>query len=408
MPPRPNSTRVRWLFRNCFSSSSFASSQQQWSLQTLAGLKPIPETAKLLLHDVSERLTHQQSRIEQDIIRRLLPSTTTVGRQQKKHVDHLIHLHQDTTRLCQQLLSSQVMERWNTADQSVVASTFQQVRDRHATSIERYMDLVLLCDDEQTRLEKNTLEPAIQSILQARWGILLLCDHYVKLSSDRCRSFPHGAVSIDCPVVPAVVQEAVTEAKHICEAHWLTAPDVVLLETRPNTMTATIIRPWLHHAFVELLKNAMHATLSVATNRNTIDGPPPPRIELEASYQHIDIIDSGKMTKRSFLQVDIRDQGIGLPNFHNRDDDDDSDGGEMFRLGQSSLAVRWDRLKEQQSYAAVRSPMNSLGVGLPTSRMMMRHFGGNVQLLPGSSGGCTARIHVPLDVTLREPIVPHP
>jgi len=29
----------------------------------------------------------------------------------------------------------------------------------------------------------------------------------------------------------------------------------------------------------------------------------------------------------------------------------------------------------------VRSPLQSLGVGLPLSRMMMQHFGGNVELL---------------------------
>jgi len=85
-----------------------------------------------------------------------------------------------------------------------------------------------------------------------------------------------------------------------------------------------------------------------------------------------------------------------------------------FMIGTSSSstssASKWDRLNVQQSYAPVRSPLNSLGVGLPVSRMMLRHFGGDVALRArqaddGDFGGpgCVATITLPLDTTILEP-----
>ena len=47
--------------------------------------------------------------------------------------------------------------------------------------------------------------------------------------------------------------------------------------------------------------------------------------------------------------------------------------------------------------------MSSLGVGLTASRDLMRHFGGNVLLMPNQHGsGCTARVILPLNADILE------
>ena len=61
------------------------------------------------------------------------------------------------------------------------------------------------------------------------------------------------------------------------------------------------------------------------------------------------------------------------------------DEGWAFGSACSLLQVRWDRLHEQQSYATVRQPLSSLGVGLTLSRLMMRAFGGDLYL--SNNGG---------------------
>jgi pyruvate dehydrogenase kinase 2/3/4 len=81
-----------------------------------------------------------------------------------------------------------------------------------------------------------------------------------------------------------------------------------------------------------------------------------------------------------------------------------SDVEEAFRFASSFAGKRWDRLEEQRSYAMVRSPLQSLGVGLPLSRMLLQHFHGNVPLanISGDIGGCTAAINLNKDDMLLE------
>eukprot|EP00978_Attheya_sp_CCMP212_P013998 scaffold35411_cov56-Attheya_sp.AAC.3 len=150
------------------------------SLQSLAGLQLEPDSARAILQDVAARLAGQQLRLE------------TLG-EENKNVRHLHYLHKDTARLCLELCKGPVLlDRWSAADQRVVSTTLEQVRDRHATSLERLVDLI----DSDAASEQT-----VQSITQARWGIQLLCDHYVKGYKQQR---PHGAVSLECALEDVV------------------------------------------------------------------------------------------------------------------------------------------------------------------------------------------------------------
>lgn len=330
----------------------------RWSLRSLASFSLNPDNARVIIQDIANRLAWQQLRLQK------LPEDSNLR--------HLLYLHKDTERLCRQIVgsesSSQVLVRWSDADQRVVSTTLEQVRDRHASALERLVELV---DAAQGA---SDVERQVQSIAQDRWGIQLLCDHYVKLYKAKR---PHGAVSVNCNLLD-VVEEAVTEAKHVCEAHCLASPDIDWKLNSNFLPPLSLVRPWVHHSMVELLKNGMNASVKD-------DSANPPSMKLDFS-----VVDD------KLIQVDIRDYGIGLP-------PDKPDTEIFFRMGHSASAKRWDRLQEQQSYAAVRSPMSSLGVGLTVSRMMMRHFGGNVELFRNDVG-TTARVSLPLqdDILERE------
>ncbi len=78
------------------------------------------------------------------------------------------------------------------------------------------------------------------------------------------------------------------------------------------------------------------------------------------------------------------------------------DIGRAFGFARSSSPVRWDRLHEQQSYAAVRQPLGSLGVGLTLSRLMLRVFGGDLDVSNNDGivgNGCTATLFINYDDT---------
>ena len=85
-----------------------------------------------------------------------------------------------------------------------------------------------------------------------------------------------------------------------------------------------------------------------------------------------------------YLKIQIRDVVMGI-----------EDHGRAFSFACSLSQVRCDRLHKQQSYAAVRQPLSSLGVGLTLSRLMMRAFGGDLYLSNNGgviSNGCTATL----------------
>jgi pyruvate dehydrogenase kinase 2/3/4 len=368
---------------------------------------------------------------------------------------HLLRVHEDTLGRCLQLASRPVVfERWSGPDQRAVASVAEEVRSRHAPGLERWAELASAGPEEG---EAGRAE-ALSRVLQRRLGIQLLCDQIVKLEKGG------NAVASECDVV-AAVHEAYTEAAALCDSHWQAVPDleIEVAEDPPGTgssadhgarrepeefaaVRAAVIRPWLHHALVELFKNAMNASVLQALRRmnggtGASSGALSPtqlahklqdplaevprltvRVRATGAGADADGDCDGDVSKKggrsSAVVVDIQDRGVGLG------DGSPPSVARMFLLGAAARPTgggrrrRWDRLDVQQSYAAVRSPLHGLGVGLPVSRLMMRHFGGDVALLLSRQGGdrddpgggsswggagCLARIRIPLDPDLPEP-----
>lgn len=314
---------------------------KRWSLHGLANLRIKSSTAETILQQVADRLAWQQAHLG-------------------GNASHLQYLHRDTERLCRQLLSSpsQIIQRWTPADQNLISKTLEQIRDRHAASFERFVDL------------ETTSQSDKEDLLRVRYSIQLMCDHYVKLY----KNDGVGAVT-SIENASDLLDPAISQAQQVCESHWMISPEVQIEQTgEMHEAPITIVQPWVHHALVELIKNAFHSTLK----RQPSDPPP---LQVTISCQK----------DENTVCMEIRDFGIGLPSETN------STKPNLFELGYSSAAKRWDRLDEQQSYAAVRSPMSSLGVGLPVSRLMMQHFGGSVTLESprDETGGAVARILLP-------------
>lgn len=365
----------------------------QYSLQALADQRFTSDVARELIGNVAHRLSIQTDACSKLLLERRASSSSQQQRQQRvtDNLHHLLYIHKDTLRQCHQVERHGVLfDRWSRADGHIVAATAEEVRSRHATSLERWVDIVQTSNDRR-------LEDDVSRILQRRWGIQLLCDHIVKLSQ---AGRMHGNVSVQCDVSD-VIQEAYTEAAAVCDAHLQVAPELDF-DDDGTRLTVTVIRPWLYHALVELLKNAMYASVQKViaqqeaneqrSNNTTILNPllyPPP---ITIQVQKDEANDS--------ITIDIIDRGIGIPTTSSSTTDLEL---LLFGFGQSSALQRWDRLKEQQSYAAVRSPLSSLGVGLPISRMMMQHFGGNLQVFPQELG-CRARIQLPCNANILEPL----
>ena len=191
-----------------------------------------------------------------------------------------------------------------------------------------------------------------------------------------------------------VIDDAVTEAKHVADANLGMAPEVIIQPDKSissqDFCPPPLIRSWLHHAIVEITKNAMTSNVQrYMQQSSTVSESTPPSV-------YINIEKETRLSDAShsdFLRIQVIDQGTGL-----------KDKAQAFGFAQSSSQKRWDRLQEQQSYAAVRQPLGSLGVGLPLSTLMMRVFGGDLSLSNHERGndfdsGCTATLLINYDDT---------
>lgn len=282
--------------------------------------------------------------------------------------------------------------KFSSSDRNAVLATFEEIRSRHALTVETLAEVVSdLRNAIQQYKESNKCnqitddhtplvlqEVVVESFLRGRLGIQLLCDHYTGYAKYQR---PYGGISVNCSLLD-VIREAITEAKHICDANTGHAPDVHvrLLEIGSSDVAVgtnsdvediriTLIRPWVHHSLVELLKNAMSANIQICKTCVGADGEefiPPLQIEVVSNPEH------------ERLMIHIIDQGAGL------DPTKCLDSYFQFAKTNSS-AERWDRLQDQQSYATVTAPLAGLGVGLSQSRMMMQVFGGDVSLEDNAS-----------------------
>ncbi|KAG7341587.1 hypothetical protein IV203_023540 [Nitzschia inconspicua] len=310
----------------------------------------------------------------------------------------LQRLHQDTLKQSmyqyQQWTASkqpQTTTTPTTASWKALTKTFQEIQARHALTVETMAELVVGILHPLQYSSQVTHD--IEAFLQTRSIIQLLCDHLVQVGKQQLQQMTEGKVTYKATgavtqnhSVKSIVEAAMFEAGHLCEAHFLTRPQVefvnaiqgrdgVIAESANDDLQATFIRPWLQYTLVELLKNAMAATiehpnpkcigqLSCETNNDQDDE------ETEITHGHCPIFIHISETDRHVL-IQIMDQGGGLAHTNKSIDD-------IFEFAQCSK--KWDRLDDQQTYAMVRSPLRGLGVGLSMSRLQMRHFGGDVVL----------------------------
>ena len=308
-----------------------------------------------------------------------------------KCLQDLIQLHENTYMLPYEVLNGEgkaILHSFTAPNQHYVKEVFDQIESRHGTSVETLADAVISARSivelmaPLTRIKLGSgldllNEDSIESFLHSRLLIQLLCEHYISLHKGK----PTGAISLDTNLVD-VIEDAKQDANQICDANLGVCPEVIIQPAGNNESTNYIARPlirsWSHHAIVELSKNAMKSNVEKWRQQPLVTRelmPPPVYIKI--------------LRNTSYLSIQVIDHGVGL---------DEERKQKAFRFASSSSKKRWDRLEEQQSYAAVREPLGSLGVGLPISRMMLRVFGGDLDLVNrDDNSGCNATIQILYD-----------
>ena len=295
----------------------------------------------------------------------------------RRKLDTIHWIHTDTQQACRHILSL-------SNPQQYLRHTLTEVQARHARTVETLAEMLV------QDLRPHHVDLPVTQFLNQRLGIQLLCEHFVEI----CKGKPYGTIDYQRSVQEAVL-DAVGEANILTQAYYDVIPEIgIHLATNEGNATtttmnssisplATFVGPWLHYTLVELLKNAVTATVE----RHGATAPPPIHIYIGSDELSTWIV--------------VEDQGTGLaPDANSASAATPS--LELFRFAQTRQL--WDRLDEQTTYAMVRSPLKGMGVGLSLSRRMMAYFGGALSLSNSSAGtgGARALVTLPHDLTILE------
>lgn len=207
------------------------------------------------------------------------------------------------------------------------------------------------------------IDVALQRFFSVRIGIQLLMGHYV--ASSRRREQFAGLVQLEGSLAE-IAQKAARQSMHLCQAHLGQTPRIVVEEEGPRPLT--FIPAHLTYALVEVFKNACRAATEAHVSRCAIGGVP----AVMCRISHSD----------TTAEVTVTDRGAGM----------DSAGL------QDAWKFMYTSCKQERksctSTTLLRSPtpLAGHGIGLPMSRLYMRHFGGDLRLVSREGVGTHAHL----------------
>ncbi|KAI9220069.1 alpha-ketoacid dehydrogenase kinase N-terminal domain-containing protein [Blastocladiella britannica] len=238
----------------------------------------------------------------------------------------------------------------------------------------------------------DSIDAPVQSFLDrfymSRIGIRMLIGQHVTLSKQVAAAntpslSPFGTradaandyVGIICTKtnVAQVAQEAIDNARFICEDHYalFSAPPVQLY--CPDDLEFMYVPSHLHHILFELLKNSLRAVVE----RCGPDATEFPPIKI--------VVAEG----REDITIKVSDEGGGIPR----------SGVPLIWTYLYTTAGAANASTSDPNWAApptsdFKAPMAGFGYGLPLSRLYARYFGGDLRIISMEGFGTDAYIHL--------------
>ncbi|KAF9443025.1 mitochondrial pyruvate dehydrogenase [Macrolepiota fuliginosa MF-IS2] len=175
-----------------------------------------------------------------------------------------------------------------------------------------------------------------------------------------------------------IVQEAIENARFVCEEHYamFKGPPVQLI--CPKNLTFPYVPGHLSHIVFELLKNSLRAVVE-RFGVDKEDHFPPIKV----------VVVEGKED----ITIKISDEGGGIP--------------------RSAIPLIWtymyttmegQRIDQDFQASDFKAPMAGFGYGLPLSRLYARYFGGDLRLIAMDGFGTDVYIHLNRLSSSREPL----
>ncbi|KAF6748157.1 mitochondrial pyruvate dehydrogenase [Ephemerocybe angulata] len=211
----------------------------------------------------------------------------------------------------------------------------------------------------------------------SRIGIRFLIGQHVALNTQQAHEDYVGIICTKANVHD-IVQEAIENARFVCEEHYamFKGPPVQLI--CPPSLTFAYVPGHLSHICFELLKNSLRAVVE----RYGVDH--------EDHFPPIKVI---VVEGKEDITIKISDEGGGI--------------------ARSAIPLIWTYMyttMEEQSLeenfvsSDFKAPMAGFGYGLPLSRLYARYFGGDLRLISMDGFGTDVYIHLNRLSSSREPL----
>lgn len=210
----------------------------------------------------------------------------------------------------------------------------------------------------------------------SRIGIRVLAGQYLALRAEPLKNYVGMICSRTSPF--EIVRHAANDATMMCSRKYGDAP-VVEINGRLD-LTFPYVPTHLHYILLELLKNAMRATVE---KHGIYSDLPPVVVIIADSPENEDIV------------IKVADEGGGIPRSQI-----DKIWSYLFTTADPQIQEGFIGDKDHSS----DSPLAGLGYGLPISRSYARYFGGDLDILSMEGFGTDAFVHLARLGDSREPV----
>jgi len=237
----------------------------------------------------------------------------------------------------------------------------------------------------------------------SRIGIRVLAGQYLALRQQHLNPYTDNPnndyLGIICKHTSPheIVLHAAEDAAWMCQRHFGEAPEVMV--SGNIDLTFAYIPAHLHYILLELIKNAMRATMekhfaSDGDDYSDIDDVPPINVVIADSLENEDVV------------IKISDEGGGIPRSNMR-----HIWSYLFTTASPSVQEKLTSLDDDNTGDdeavqdhSIHSPLAGLGYGLPISRSYARYFGGDLSIMSMEGYGTDCFLHLKRLGDSREPL----
>lgn len=231
-------------------------------------------------------------------------------------------------------------------------------------------------------LNKDVATKFLDEMIQARIGIRIIAEHHLNIALATPEN-PNNFGIVTKNLSPKNLITTISYyVQQVCDYHYGISPEFEI--TGHTDTKIAYIEVHLEYIFMELMKNAMRATVEYSNKIGRIEQPP---------------IEIAICKNENEITIRIRDNGGGI-----------SAKDLPYIFDYSYTTVKKDMLDNsigdqgEMNVNGIGGPIAGLGFGLPMSRIYASYFGGSLDIRSLTGHGCDVFLTIPNIIEMQDSV----